>query len=132
MGGWVSWLFGDSSSQEGASVRRHRKRKCASPYGAGRPRRFRPGTDDNSALPEQAGEYRIRGAKGIEYVGETRNLKRRINEHRRSGKLGPRECVDYKVADGRSTSTTRRKHEKRSIRKHSPGRNKRNGGGGRR
>ena len=39
--------------------------------------------------------------------------------------------AQYKVADGRSTSNTRRKHEKAKIQQHRPKFNKKAGGGGR-
>ena len=38
---------------------------------------------------------------------------------------------EYKVADGRSTSKTRREHEKQKIEQHKPSLNKSKGGEGR-
>jgi hypothetical protein len=38
---------------------------------------------------------------------------------------------EYKVADGRSTSNTRREHEKQKIKQHNPPLNKSKGGEGR-
>ena len=59
----------------------------------------------------------------------------RFREHIRSGQLpvgnGCNSTIEYMVADGRSTSRTRRGHEQRSIAKHNPLLNKSKGGEGR-
>lgn len=99
-------------------------------YKKGRP--SRSGYDDISGMPDAPGEYRIRDKEGtVAYVGETNDLKRRVREHKKTGKFMENESVDYMIADGRSTSRTRREHEQQSIEKHSPYRNKSVGGEGR-
>lgn len=69
------------------------------------------------------------------YVGETNDLARRTSEHIRSGKLpsgeGCSSTIEYKVADGRSSSATRREHERQKIEQQKPPLNKSRGGEGR-
>lgn len=99
-------------------------------YKKGRP--SKSGYDDTRDIPKKPGEYRIKDKDdNFAYIGETNNLRRRVGEHKRSGKFLEGESVDYMVADGRSTSKTRRAHEQRSIEKHAPYRNKSVGGEGR-
>lgn len=105
-------------------------------YRPGRPTKYNPSTGVGQKPPAKPGEYRMRDAAGnMTYVGETNNLARRIDEHIRSGKLptgqGCGSTVEYMVADGRSTSRTRRAHEQQSIEKHHPTLNKSKGGEGR-
>ena len=96
-------------------------------YKKGRPSRQDP--------PKTAGKYQYRNKKTgeIEYIGETANLARRMKQHEVSDNSLSRKTHDaeWKVADGRSSSKTRRKHEQDSINKHNPKLNKRQGGGGR-
>jgi len=57
-------------------------------YKPGRPRKYNPSTGRGSKPPSQPGEYRIRGKDGkVKYIGETNNLKRRMEQHIKSGKL---------------------------------------------
>lgn len=57
-------------------------------YKPGRPNKYNPSTGEGKKPPSLPGEYRIRDEKGdIVYVGETNNLNRRMNEHKRNGKL---------------------------------------------
>ena len=101
-------------------------------YTPGRPKKYRQSDSKDKKPPQKPGEYRIRNKEGnVAYVGETNNIQRRMEEHRRSGKLGKDETFEYKVADGRSTSATRREHERKKIEQHKPERNQRAGGGGR-
>lgn len=101
-------------------------------YSPGRMKKYRQGDGKEKMPPKKAGEYRIRNSSGIVvYVGETCNIYRRMNEHKNSGKFGKDESFEYHVADGRSTSVTRREHERRKIEQHKPERNSRAGGGGR-
>lgn len=108
-------------------------------YKQGRPKKFDPYSGGGSLPPAKAGEYRIRAKDehdgAVVYIGETDNIRRRINEHMRRGKLkdaAPGSCVvEYKEADGRSTSRTRREHERRKIAQHSPALNLSRGGEGR-
>ena len=103
-------------------------------YKPGRPTVYAPFAGSGTRPPKAPGEYRIYASDGrIAYVGETNNLDRRISEHCRSGKLDPAErpTVAYKVADGRSTSATRREHERQKIKQHRPALNRSRGGEGR-
>lgn len=105
-------------------------------YKPGRPSKYNPSTGVGQKPPAKAGEYRIRDEAGrIKYIGETCNLARRTKEHIRSGKLPTgEECsstIEYKIADGRSTSQTRRLHEQQKIAQHHPLQNKSIGGEGR-
>ena len=105
-------------------------------YKPGRPNKYNPTSGTGQKPPAKPGEYRIRDGSGtIAYIGETNNLARRTGEHIRSGKLavgnGSTSTIEYKVADGRSTSNTRRKHEKEKIAQHKPALNKSKGGEGR-
>ena len=92
----------------------------------GRPSRQRP--------PEKPGIYYIRdkATGNVAYIGETSNLKRRMAEHLAKALLDLAvQWFEYKVADGRSTSRTRRQHERSKIEQHEPRLNRRRGGGGR-
>ncbi len=105
-------------------------------YKPGRPTKYNPTTGAGQKPPSKPGEYRIRNESGdIMYVGETNNLLRRTGEHIRSGKLPAGEdcnsTIEYKVADGRSSSATRREHERQKIEQHKPPLNKSRGGEGR-
>ena len=107
-----------------------------STYKPGRPNKYNPTTGVGQPPPAKPGEYRIRDEQGsISYIGETNNLARRTREHIRSGKLSTGQpgagTIEYKVADGRSTSNTRRVHERQKIAQHQPPLNKSIGGEGR-
>lgn len=100
-------------------------------YSSGRPKKVRTSEGLNS-LPHAPGEYRHRNAEGvIVYVGETNDINRRNREHQRNGRFGEGYTVEYKVADGRTTSRTRRMHEQQKIKQHNPALNKSRGGEGR-
>lgn len=102
------------------------------PYKPGRPKKYTPATGTGTRPPALPGEYRIRDGQGeISYIGETNNLARRTAEHVRSGKLSEDGAIEYKVADGRSTSRTRREHERLKIAQHQPPLNRSGGGEGR-
>jgi excinuclease UvrABC nuclease subunit len=82
--------------------------------------------------PARAGEYRILDKnRKVSYIGETNNLARRMGEHRRAGKLCEGDRFAWQAADGRSTSKTRRAHERAKIKKHKPSLNRSKGGEGR-
>ena len=101
-------------------------------YKAGRPNKYNPTSGVGQKPPAKPGEYRMRDGNGtITYIGETNNLARRFREHIRSGKLPHGGTVEYKIADGRSTSATRREHERMKIAQHSPILNRSSGGEGR-
>ena len=97
---------------------------------------YRRGRPSRQAPPNGPGTYRFicKLTGKVDYIGEAVNIARRIVQHLRSAKpvsLGTH-YVEWKPADGRSTSKTRRKHERAKIDKHKPRLNKRGGGGGRR
>lgn len=104
-------------------------------YKAGRPQKYNPSTGKGQEPPQKAGEYRLRDSTGrITYIGEACDLKRRMKEHIRTGKLETGSSggtIEWKVADGRSTSRTRRIHERQKIEQHAPVLNKSKGGEGR-
>ena len=101
-------------------------------YKPGRPSLFDPASGQGKRPPASPGEYRIRSAnREIAYIGETNNLQRRMGEHVRSGKLSTSCTFEWKCADGRSTSSTRREHERLKIAQHNPPLNKSRGGEGR-
>lgn len=101
-------------------------------YKPGRPNKYNPSTGRGTKPPSCPGEYRLRDNTGILcYIGETCNLNRRTKEHIRNGKLSHGGTVEYKIADGHSTSATRREHERMKIAQHSPILNRSSGGEGR-
>ena len=104
-------------------------------YQAGRPKKYNPTTGAGNKPPKLPGEYRICSADGtINYIGETNNLNRRMNEHLRSGKLPTGKLggtIEWQPADINSTSVSRRSHERIKIAKHLPRGNKSRGGEGR-
>lgn len=105
-------------------------------YKTGRPFKYDPTCDKVQKPPCKPGEYRIRDdSSEIIYIGETNDLERRMNEHIRSGKLSTGEdgqgTFEYQIADGRSTSNTRREHERQKIAEHQPSLNRSKGGEGR-
>jgi len=101
-------------------------------YKPGRPLKYNPTSGKGHRPPNAPGEYRIRESGTIIYVGETNNLARRTGEHIRSGKLqSASRTIEFKVADGRSSSRTRREHEREKIAQHSPVLNRSKGGEGR-
>lgn len=107
-----------------------------STYKPGRPFKYYPATQKGTKPPQKAGLYRIRSLQGqMLYIGETCNLARRIREHIRSGKISidpaRPSVVEFQIADSRSTSRTRRLHERKKIACHKPSLNKSRGGEGR-
>ena len=105
-------------------------------YKAGRPSKYNPTTKKGVEPAKCAGEYRIRNAEGaLTYIGETNNLKRRMQQHCYNGKMSNGQnaggTFEWKKADGRSTSVTRREHERQKIKEHSPAMNCSRGGEGR-
>lgn len=101
-------------------------------YKPGRPFKYDPNTGAGVKPQPKPGEYRIRDSGGsIIYIGETVSLPRRMDEHRRSGRFDGGGTFEYKTADGRSSSRTRREHERVKIQKHKPILNKSGGGEGR-
>ena len=90
-------------------------------YKPGRPAVYHPNTNKAKCLPRKPRKYRILDENNaLIYIGETNDLHHRTNEHIRSGKLKDSYSVAYQTADGRSTSATRRRHERQKIEQHSP------------
>lgn len=58
-------------------------------YKSGRPNKYNPNTGEGKKPPSTPGEYRIRNEETnkIEYIGETNDLNRRMNEHKRNGRF---------------------------------------------
>lgn len=57
-------------------------------YKPGRPKKYDPNSGKGNPPPNKAGEYRIRDEhNNIIYIGETNNLKRRMQEHKRNGRF---------------------------------------------
>ena len=101
-------------------------------YEPGRPKEYRNSEPRKNVPPTKPGEYRILDKdRNITYIGETNNLARRKNEHRRSGKLREDDIFAWKTASKDSTSDTRREHERQKIKEHKPPLNKSRGGEGR-
>ena len=100
---------------------------------------YKPGPYKNVKSGEKAPakpgaeRYVSKKTNKVVYQGETSNLRTRMSKQRSdkmpytSGHYQPQ----YKLADGRSTSRTRRIHEKKKIDQHKPRFNKKRGGGGR-
>jgi|GEM_PF-2245955 len=89
---------------------------------------------DKSSIPQEPGTYRHRNKETgeIEYVGDTSNLRKRQQEHVRSGKLDTsKQDVEYSVAKSGATREERRQTEKDHISRHNPIGNKTKGGNGR-
>lgn len=100
-------------------------------YPRGPYRNLRPG--EKPPAKPGAERYVSKKTGKVVYQGETSNLRDRMAKQKRDkmpytrGNYQPQ----YKVADGRSTSKTRRQHETRKIKQKQPRFNKRAGGGGR-
>ena len=100
---------------------------------------YRPGPYTNvkpgRKVPAKPGaeRYISKKTKKVVYQGETSNLRSKISKQKSDKMPYTRGNyqAQYKVADGRSTSNTRRKHEKAKIQQHRPKFNKKAGGGGR-
>ena len=100
-------------------------------YPRGPYRNLRPG--EKPPAKPGAERYVSKKTGEVVYQGESSNLRDRMSKQKRDkmpytrGNYQPQ----YKVADGRSTSKTRRQHEARKIKQKKPRFNKRAGGGGR-
>ena len=86
--------------------------------------------------PNRPGVYRYQNKQtgGIDYVGDSVDMRSRTNKHKNQGKpfANPKtHTPQWKEMDGRSTSNTRRKVERSQIEKHNPEYNKSRGGEGR-
>ena len=98
---------------------------------------FKRGRPSRQEPPIRPGIYRFKNKDtgDIDYIGESVDLKGRISNHFRSKEMpvSPEtHHAEWQIADGRSTSRTRRAHETSKIEQHQPPLNRRRGGGGRR
>lgn len=105
-------------------------------YKAGRPWKFDPTTGPEHSGPTVPASTGCGTAPAALHTsGRPTISPGRMREHIRSGKLptgqGCGSTLEYMVADGRSTSRTRREHEQQSIEKHHPTLNRSKGGEGR-
>ena len=100
-------------------------------YKRGRYTKVRPG----KKIPNKPGAERWVSKKTgkVVYQGESSNVNQRIAQQKRDKMPYTRGNyqAQYKLADGRSTSKTRREHERRTIERHKPRFNKSGGGEGR-
>ena len=100
---------------------------------------YKPGPYTNvkpgKKVPAKPGAERYVSKKTgkVVYQGETSNLRSRISRQKSDKMPYTRGNyqAQYKPADGRSTSNTRRKHEKKKVQEKKPKFNLRPGGGGR-
>lgn len=68
----------------------------------------------------------------VEYVGDTTSLRKRQQEHARSGKLDTsKQNIEYSTAKENATREDRRRTEQDHIKRHNPPGNKTRGGNGR-
>jgi len=102
-------------------------------YYRGRPNKYNALTNEGTKPPNVVGEYRIRYRKlsRIKYIGITKDLERRMNEHKRSGKINQyAPYFEWMAAVPGTPYNVLREHEHKSIIKHNPYLNKNKGGGG--
>lgn len=102
---------------------------------AGRMRETDKIKGSDSPLPKEPGMYRHVDKKtgNVDYVGQTDNLKKRQQEHARSGKLDTsRQKVQYGTAQSGASKDALLKTEVDHIARHKPSGNKTKGGNGRR
>lgn len=88
-----------------------------------------------STIPNKRGVYRhIDKETGtINYIGQTDNLRRRQQEHHRTGKLDlSKQKVAYSVCKDEATKDDLLRTEKKQIKRHNPTGNITKGGNGRR
>lgn len=81
--------------------------------------------------PEKIGEYYIVRNHEMYYIGKTVNLKRRMAEHRKSGKLKVGDTFYYRIALLGASQETLANHERKMIEKYKPSGNRSKGGEGR-
>lgn len=81
--------------------------------------------------PEKVGEYYIVRHFRIYYIGKSVNLRRRMGEHRHSGKLCVGDTFYYRIALPGCSQESLAKHECKMIAKYHPIANKSKGGEGR-
>ncbi|RFP15125.1 hypothetical protein D0T25_18480 [Duganella sp. BJB488] len=106
-----------------------------SAVGPGRMRQTDVIKGPGSPLPSAPGIYRHtnKETKAVEYVGQTNDLRKRQQEHQRSGKLDPgRQNVQFSVARPGADKAALCATEVNHIARHNPSGNSTKGGNGRR
>ncbi len=97
----------------------------------GKPIRYRPSRPTSRKPPECAGIYYIYDADGTKvYIGQSVNLRRRVYEHKRKGKIPKGGYVDCFRAKNGITYDELDDTERKKIKKYNPPLNKNSGGGG--
>lgn len=115
-----------------AAAKQERPRSSA--IGPGRMHKTDTVKGKDCPIPNKPGNYRHTNKKTgeVEYVGESNNLRKRQQEHVRSGKLDTsKQNVEYSTAKKDATREQRRQTEKDHIKRHNPQGNKTIGGNGR-
>lgn len=98
----------------------------------GRPIRYRPSSPGTTKPPECAGIYYIYDGNGnLIYTGQSVNLRRRVYEHKRNGRIPDGGYVDCIKAKEGISYYELDATERAKIDKHNPPSNQRAGGGGR-
>lgn len=103
-------------------------------YEPGRPIEVKPfDTMRKKTVPHEKGEYRILDmSRNILYIGQAKDLARRMKDHIRTGKLNKNNGIfAFKVANEDASWKSLVNHERQKIKKHDPPLNKRAGGAGR-
>lgn len=88
-------------------------------------------TDSQKLAPPKLGEYYIVRDGAIYYIGKTVNLRRRMLEHQKSGKLQNGDIFYYRIARWGCSEKELSDHERKMIAKYHPPGNKSSGGEGR-
>lgn len=81
--------------------------------------------------PEKIGEYYIVRGFHIHYIGKSINLRRRMSEHRHSGKLRTGDTFYYRIALPGCSQEALARHERKMIARYHPSANRSKGGEGR-
>jgi len=98
----------------------------------GRGVRYRPSNSIGSKPPERAGIYYIYDSEGNKiYAGQAINLRKRVYQHKRNGKIPEGGYVDCFIAKEGITYDDLDSTERDKINKYNPPLNRRRGGGGR-
>ncbi len=109
------------------------RQRSRSTVAAGRPNKYDAILQEGRDPPPAPGLYQYRNeiTGGVDYVGETNDLRRRTNQHRQQGHFGAEHTLEWRESVPSSTCAERREDEKRLIKKHKPKLNKTGGGNGR-
>lgn len=96
---------------------------------AGRPEEFDPYKEH---IPHKSGIYSIKNKNNtIKYVGQSKDIKRRVDEHIRSGKVKKGDKIAAQFAHGNAKKPALDRAESKKIKKNKPPLNKVQGTPGR-